>query len=151
MKFIIHLMKKTLKKLKIPVFIMSQGLILGEFGAIAAGGAFGAIMRFWLSSGIYTWLGRDFPYGTLSVNVIGSFFIGITYILLTERLTIGSEFRSFIMIGFLGAFTTFSTFSLETLLLLQEDFLIKAAANVLANVLLCIFATWGGIILARSL
>ncbi len=124
---------------------------MGEFGAIAAGGAFGAIMRFWLSGGIYTWLGRDFPYGTLGVNVIGSFFIGITYILLTERLTFGSEIRSFIMIGFLGAFTTFSTFSLETLLLLQEDFLMKAAANVLANVLLCIFATWGGIILARSL
>ncbi len=124
---------------------------MGEFGAIAAGGAFGAIMRFWLSGGIYTWLGRDFPYGTLGVNVIGSFFIGITYILLTERLTFGSEIRSFIMIGFLGAFTTFSTFSLETLLLLQEDFLVKAAANVLANVLLCIFATWGGIILARSL
>lgn len=124
---------------------------MGEFGAIAAGGAFGAIMRFWVSGGIYAWLGRDFPYGTLSVNVIGSFLIGIVSILLIEKLSFGAEVRSFIMIGFLGAFTTFSTFSLETLLLLQEGLLVKAAANVLANVLLCITATWCGMILARSL
>ena len=126
-------------------------MVLGEFGAIAAGGAFGAIMRFWVSGGIYAWLGRDFPYGTLSVNVIGSFFIGIAFILLSERLTLGAEVRSFVMIGFLGAFTTFSTFSIETLFLLQEGLLIKAAANILTNILFCIMATWGGMILARSL
>ncbi|MCU7800336.1 MAG: fluoride efflux transporter CrcB [gamma proteobacterium symbiont of Lucinoma myriamae] len=124
---------------------------MGEFGAIAAGGAFGAIMRFWVSGGVYAWLGRDFPYGTLSVNVIGSFFIGIVSILLTEKLTLTAEVRSFVMIGFLGAFTTFSTFSLETLFLLQEGLLIKAAGNILSNVLLCIMATWGGMILVRSL
>ena len=124
---------------------------MGELGAIAAGGAFGAIMRFWVSGGIYAWLGRDFPYGTLSVNVMGSFFIGIAFILLTEKLTLGAEVRSFIMIGFLGAFTTFSTFSIETLFLLQEGLLIKAAANILTNILFCIMATWGGMILARSL
>ncbi|MCU7965905.1 MAG: fluoride efflux transporter CrcB, partial [gamma proteobacterium symbiont of Bathyaustriella thionipta] len=92
-----------------------------------------------------------FPYGTLSVNVIGSFLIGVVSILLTERLTLGAEVRSFIMIGFLGAFTTFSTFSLETLFLLQEGLLVKAAGNILTNVLFCIMATWGGIMLARSL
>jgi len=124
---------------------------LGEFGAIAAGGALGAIMRFWVSGGIYAWLGRDFPYGTLSVNLIGSFFIGIAFILLTERLTLGAEVRAFVLIGFLGAFTTFSTFSLETLILLQEGLLIKAAGNILLSVFLCIIATWSGIILARSL
>lgn len=124
---------------------------MGELAAIAAGGALGAIMRFWVSGGIYAWLGRDFPYGTLSVNLIGSFLIGVTFILLTERLTLGTEVRAFILIGFLGAFTTFSTFSLETLLLLQEGFLIKAAGNILLSVFLCIIATWSGIILARSL
>lgn len=124
---------------------------MGEFGAIAAGGALGAIMRFWVSGGIYAWLGRDFPYGTLSVNLIGSFFIGIAFILLTERLTLGAEVRAFVLIGFLGAFTTFSTFSLETLILLQEGLLIKAAGNILLSVFLCIIATWSGIILARSL
>ena len=124
---------------------------MGELGVIAAGGALGAMMRFWVSGGVYAWLGRDFPYGTLSVNVIGSFFIGIAFILLTERLTLGSEVRAFILIGFLGAFTTFSTFSLETLMLLQEGLLVKAAGNILLSVFLCIFATWSGIILARSL
>ena len=124
---------------------------MGEIGAIAAGGALGAVMRFWVSGGIYAWLGRDFPYGTLTVNLIGSFIIGIAFVLLTERLTLGAEVRSFVLIGFLGAFTTFSTFSLETLILLQEGLLFKAAANILLSVLLCIIATWGGIILAKSL
>ncbi|MCK5647630.1 MAG: fluoride efflux transporter CrcB [Gammaproteobacteria bacterium] len=124
---------------------------MGELAAIAAGGALGAIMRFWVSGGIYAWLGRDFPYGTMSVNLIGSFLIGITFILLTERLTFGTEVRAFILIGFLGAFTTFSTFSLETLFLLQEGLLIKAAGNILLSVFLCIIATWSGIMLARSL
>ncbi|MCW8931027.1 MAG: fluoride efflux transporter CrcB [Gammaproteobacteria bacterium] len=124
---------------------------MGELGAIAAGGALGAIMRFWVSSGIYSWLGRGFPYGTLSVNLIGSFFIGIAFILLTERLALGTEVRAFILIGFLGAFTTFSTFSLETLMLLQEGLLLKAAGNILLSVFLCIIATWVGIVLARSL
>ena len=124
---------------------------MGELSAIAAGGAFGAIMRFLVSNRVYAWLGRDFPYGTLSVNVIGSFFIGIAFVLLTERLTVGAELRAFIMIGFLGAFTTFSTFSMESLFLLQEGLLFKAISNVLLNVLLCIFATWGGIIVSRSL
>lgn len=124
---------------------------MGELGAIAAGGALGAVMRFWVSGGIYAWLGRDFPYGTLTVNLIGSFIIGIAFILLTERLTLGAEVRAFVLIGFLGAFTTFSTFSLETLFLLQQGLLIKAAANILLSVLLCIVATWGGIIIAKSL
>lgn len=124
---------------------------MGELGVIAAGGALGAIMRFWISGGIYAWLGRDFPYGTLAVNLIGSFIIGIAFILLTERLTLGAEIRAFVLIGFLGAFTTFSTFSLETLFLLQQGLLVKAAANIFLSVVLCIIATWAGILLAKSL
>ena len=108
-------------------------------------------MRYGLSNAIYAWLGRGFPYGTLSVNVIGSFFIGIAFLLLTEKLSLGSEVRAFILIGFLGAFTTFSTFSLETLTLLQEGFLMKAVANILLSVLLCLIATWVGMVIARTL
>lgn len=124
---------------------------LGELVAIAAGGALGAVMRFSVSNAVYAWLGRGFPYGTLSVNFIGSFLIGIAFILLTERLTLGSELRAFILIGFLGAFTTFSTFSLETLALLQQGLLIKALLNILLSVALCLIANWGGMILARTL
>ncbi len=124
---------------------------MGELGAIAAGGAFGALMRFWVSNGVYAWLGRGFPWGTLSVNIIGSFVIGLAFVLLTERLSFGSEVRAFIMIGFLGAFTTFSTFSLETLSLMQEGLLLKAIVNILISVILCIIATWSGMMLARSL
>ncbi len=122
-----------------------------EIGVIAAGGALGAVMRFWVSSAVYAWLGRGFPWGTLSVNLLGSFIIGLAFVMLTERLTVGSEIRAFIMIGFLGAFTTFSTFSLETLALMQEGLLLKAAMNILVSVVLCIIATWSGMLLARSL
>ena len=107
-------------------------------------------MRFWVSGGIYTLLGREFPYGTLAVNVIGSFAIGIAFILLTERLSLTGEIRAFVIIGFLGAFTTFSTFSLETLFLIQEGMLFKAAGNIFISVFLCLMATWAGILLARS-
>ena len=123
---------------------------MGELVAIAAGGSLGAVMRYALSNAVYSWLGRGFPYGTLSVNVIGSFLIGIAFVLLTEKLTLGSEVRAFILIGFLGAFTTFSTFSLETLNLLQQGFLVKALANILLSVLLCLVATWGGMVLAKT-
>ena len=124
---------------------------MGELVAIAAGGSLGAVMRYAMSNVVYSWLGRGFPYGTLSVNVIGSFLIGIAFVLLTEKLTLGSEVRAFILIGFLGAFTTFSTFSLETLTLLQQGSLVKAVANILLSVLLCLIATWGGMVLAKAI
>ncbi len=122
-----------------------------EIGVIAAGGALGAVMRFWVSSAVYAWLGRGFPWGTLSVNLLGSFIIGLAFVMLTERLMVGSEIRAFIMIGFFGAFTTFSSFSLETLALMQEGLLLKAAMNILISVVLCIIATWSGMLLARLL
>jgi CrcB protein len=124
---------------------------VGEIVAIALGGSLGAIMRYWLSNAVYLWLGRGFPYGTLSVNVIGSFIIGIAFILLTERLTLGAEARAFILIGFLGSFTTFSTFSLETLILVQQGLMIKAVINIVISVMLCLIASWGGMNLARAI
>jgi len=119
--------------------------------AIAAGGAIGALMRFWMSSGVYALLGRGFPYGTLSVNVIGSFAMGLLTIYVVERWSLGVEWRAFLLIGLLGAFTTFSTFSIETLNLMEQTQYFKALANVLLSVLLCIAAAMAGVMLAKQL
>jgi len=119
--------------------------------AIAAGGALGAVFRFWLSTATYAMLGRGFPYGTLVVNILGSFLMGIATVLLIERLAISSEWRAAILIGLLGAFTTFSTFSMETYNLVIDGALFKAALNVLASVILCLLAVWLGIVLGRQI
>jgi CrcB protein len=119
--------------------------------AIAAGGAAGALLRYWVSNGIHAVLGRGFPYGTLTVNVVGSLLMGFLYIWLIERLATGPVLRAFLLIGVLGAFTTFSTFSVETLNLVESGQLGKAILNVLISVVVCIAAAGLGILLARQL
>lgn len=118
---------------------------------IAAGGAIGAVFRFLVSNGIHRFMSRDFPYGTLSVNVIGSFIMGISYVMLIERLNVSPEWRAFIVVGLLGAFTTFSTFSIETLVLIQNSELSKAMINVLLSVILCVLGSWLGLLIGRQL
>ena len=118
---------------------------------IAGGGALGAIMRFGVSNGVHALFGRDFPYGTLTVNVLGSLLIGFLYITLLERLSLGPEWRAFIIIGVLGSFTTFSTFSLETFNLIETGALAKAIVNIVLSVSVCLLATWVGILVARQL
>ena len=119
--------------------------------AIAAGGACGAVLRFWMSGSVYAWLGRDFPYGTLAVNVLGSLLMGFLTVLMIERMSIGPEWRAGLLVGVLGAFTTFSTFSMETLNLLEDGAVIKAAANAIVSVVLCLAAVWLGVIAGRQL
>jgi CrcB protein len=128
-----------------------QGCPLNHTLAIAAGGAIGALLRFWMSSGIYALLGRGFPYGTLAVNVLGSLLMGFLYILLLERVAVAAEWRAFILVGLLGAFTTFSTFSIETLNLLQQADYAKAIANMLISVLACVAAAFLGVSMARQI
>jgi CrcB protein len=118
--------------------------------AIAAGGAVGALLRFWVSNGIYALLGRTFPYGTLTVNVLGSLLMGLLYVLLLDKLAIGPHWRAALLVGLLGAFTTFSTFSIETLNLVEEGEVIKALLNVLLSVGLCLIAAWIGVLAGRS-
>ncbi len=117
--------------------------------AIAAGGAAGAVMRYLVSNGVYNWLGRGFPWGTLTVNGVGSLLMGLLFVLLTERLALGPQWRAFLLIGFLGAFTTFSTFSVETLHLIEGGELWKALLNMVGSVVLCVAAAWLGVVVGR--
>jgi len=119
--------------------------------AIAAGGAIGALLRFWTSTAVYARLGTAFPYGTLLVNVIGSLLMGFLYIWLLERVAQGPALRAFLLVGLLGAFTTFSTFSLETLNLVETGQVARALLNILASVTLCIGAAGLGVLAARQL
>ena len=119
--------------------------------AIAGGGAIGALMRFYASNGIYAWLGRGFPYGTLFVNITGSIAMGFLYILFIERLQVSPEVRAALLIGVLGAFTTFSTFSIETLNLMENGEITKAILNMLLSVSLCVIGAWLGVVAGRQL
>jgi len=118
---------------------------------IAGGGAAGALLRYGVSNGIYVLLGRGFPYGTLTVNILGSLLMGFLYVLMIERMDVGVHWRAALMIGMLGAFTTFSTFSLETLNLLEGGDHLKAGVNILLSVSLCIIGCWMGMIAGRQL
>jgi CrcB protein len=119
--------------------------------AIAGGGAIGALLRFWLSSGVYQLLGRGFPWGTLFVNVLGSFLMGLLFVLFLERGLVSSEVRAAVLVGLLGSLTTFSTFSMETLTLIEQADYLKALLNLLSSLLICLLACWLGLVLGRQL
>jgi fluoride exporter len=124
--------------------------MLKTFLFIAAGGAFGAVMRFLSQATVYQVVGHSFPYGTLFVNVTGSFLMGLLTIFMVEKFQLGTEWHMAIIVGVLGSFTTFSTFSIETLTLLEQGDMMKALLNILLSVVLCISAVWAGAILARQ-
>ena len=118
---------------------------------ISAGGALGSILRYLIQSQSVYWLGDEFPYGTLIVNIIGSFLIGFLFVTLSDRYFVSVEVRFMIMAGFLGGFTTFSAFSLETLKLMQQGSFLSAVSNVFLSVAACIAACYLGVVLARNL
>lgn len=119
--------------------------------AVAAGGAIGALSRYWLYNAVHGVLGRGFPYGTLAVNVLGSALMGFLYVWLFDRLNMGAGWRAFLLVGCLGSFTTFSAFSLETLNLMQSGAWLRGLTNVVASVTVCIAAAWIGTMLGRQL
>jgi CrcB protein len=108
--------------------------------AVAIGGALGAMARYGVSSLVFDASSQRFPYATLSVNVLGSFLIGILFVLIVEKGLLPPEMRSILMVGFLGAFTTFSTFSLDALGLWQNGHLLLALVYALGTVVLCLAA-----------
>jgi len=119
--------------------------------AIAAGGAIGALLRYWTSLAVHSRLGTGFPYGTLAVNILGSLLMGFLYIWLIERMAAGPALRAFLLIGVLGAFTTFSAFSMETLNLIEGGQAGKALLNIAVSITVCIAAAALGIFAARQL
>ena len=118
---------------------------------IAVGGALGAVMRFLSQATVYELVGKSFPYGTLFVNVTGSFLMGLLSIFLVEKFNLGAEWHMAIIIGVLGSFTTFSTFSIETLVLFEQGDMFKALTNIMLSVTLCIGAVWTGAYFAKQI
>jgi len=118
---------------------------------IAVGGAFGAIMRFLSQATIYELVGKSFPYGTLFVNVVGSFLMGLLSVVLIEKFNLSAQWHMAILVGVLGSFTTFSTFSIETLVLFEQGDLFKAFANITVSIVLCITAVWAGAFFAKQM
>lgn len=119
--------------------------------SIGIGGFFGAISRYLVSNGISLCLGPEFPFGTLTVNAIGSLILGFLSRFLLDHLILDDVVRIGVLVGFLGAFTTFSTFSYESVMLLQEGEYIKAGLNVVVNCLVCLSLCFIGLQLAKSI
>lgn len=117
---------------------------------IALGGAIGALMRYGISGWVQQWTKSPFPWGTMVVNIIGCFIIGICGALLAGS-HLRAEYRPFILIGVLGSFTTFSTFGYETFLLINEEQFTKAGLNILLNNLVGLAAVWIGYRLTEQL
>ncbi len=124
---------------------------MNQIVAVAVGGAAGSLLRFWMSTWVYAVAGRAFPYGTLAVNVLGCLAMGFLFVLFVDRLSDNVVWRAGILIGVLGGFTTFSTFSIETFNLMEQGEWLKAATNAMGSLVLCIGATWLGAILGRQL
>ncbi|MGL5948931.1 MAG: fluoride efflux transporter CrcB [Aeromonas sp.] len=121
---------------------------LHYWALIAGGGALGACLRFALSEATALWLGRAFPFGTLLVNVLGSAVMGAAYAWLLQPHA-PAVVKPLLMVGLLGALTTFSSFTLDNLVLLEQGQLTNAALNMALNLGLCLLAAWSGLTLAR--
>ena len=117
--------------------------------AIAFGGAIGAVSRYWLYSAVQRLQDSGFPLGTFVVNVLGSFLIGVFFVLLAEKAQIAEQGRPIIVVGFLGGLTTFSTFSLDALLLFEQGHYNTALFYIISSIVLCLIAAFAGMQLTR--
>jgi CrcB protein len=124
---------------------------VGQVVAIAVGGAVGSVLRYGMSTWVHHWAGRGFPYGTLTVNAVGCLLMGVLFVLFTERLSDSNVLRAGMLIGVLGGFTTFSTFSIETFNLIEEGAWLRATVNAASSLLLCLGGTWLGVWIGRQI
>lgn len=120
---------------------------------VAVGGALGSVARYWLSNAAAAAIGFSFPWGTLLINVLGSFVIGFFGTLTVEvpRFNVPPEIRVFVMVGICGGFTTFSAFSLQTVELARVGEWQRAGWYIAASVALCVLVCWLGIAAALAL
>ncbi|NPA72213.1 MAG: fluoride efflux transporter CrcB [Gammaproteobacteria bacterium] len=117
---------------------------------IAIGGALGATARYAMSHQVTVLFGKEMAWGTLSVNVLGSFLMGLMVILMVDKYELSAEWRAFVMVGFLGGFTTFSTFSLQTMEYLQTGEINRAFFNIAISVVASLMAIWAGLYTGRQ-
>ena len=122
-----------------------------KYLTVAIGGALGSVLRFWVGGYISNRAGTRFPYGTFVINITASFLIGFILTLLSERTHWSANWRYLIPVGFIGAYTTFSTFEYETFRNIQDGELVGAGLNVVLSVLVGFVAVWLGVILGRTI
>jgi len=125
--------------------------MLEKLGLIALAGAAGTLARYWLSGLVYDLIGREFPWGTAAVNILGCFLFGLVWELGGERMIIRTETRAIILTGFMGAFTTFSTFIFESGAFLEDGRVLPALANLGFQTVVGFAALFGGLMLGRML
>jgi CrcB protein len=128
-----------------------QGTVFVKILYLGLFGGMGCIARYMVSGWVYNLAGKTMPYGTLAVNVIGSLHLGLIMEGSLRSTLLSPELRFGITVGFLGGFTTFSTFSYETVRLMEEGSMLAAGANVLLNATVCVVAALVGIYLARQM
>lgn len=119
-----------------------------QYIIVAVGGAIGAMARFWVYNAAAIW-GHKPAWATFVINATGAFLIGMFFVLLTERGSAQPELRNLIVVGFLGAFTTYSTYSLDAFQLLEQGETGIALLYLLGTMLVCLLATWLGLTLTR--
>lgn len=124
--------------------------MLKQMLAIVAGASCGALCRWWLVLLMQRWAGATYPWATLMVNAVGSFALGFLVIWFLDKTHLSDLLRLMLTVGFLGSFTTFSTFSVETVRLMEQGSITLSLIHTVGSVVLCIFMAWLGMMVAKS-
>ena len=124
---------------------------MSQLLAIGIGGGLGSVARFGMSTWIYSILGRNFPYGTFLVNITGCIAIGFLFVVFTDIFSNNTVLRAAVLIGVLGGYTTFSSFSIEAFNLIEQGELFKSLTYMIGSVVVGLFGTWVGVVIGRLL